>query len=369
MDRKLKLAHYAGITILASLSATSTATAQILNVGSDLTEVMITEPSTSIANIDFQNAQAMPLPMLQSLPNIPPGAELPGGFSSQEHGVYHPTADPMQKPYNTKRVATKSSGTPATQQPYAAAGKLYFNIDDNSYVCSASLIKTGIVITAAHCVAQFGGSKFYTDFVFVPGKHFGAEPYGQWTAQSVVLKTVYYNGSDDCYAAGVVCRNDVAVIRLAAKTDDDGEDYYAGDSNMAGRFGFAVNNNGFNQFKEALITQLGYPVSHDSGLAMHENNSQSTQRAAFVDNNVISSRMTGGSSGGPWIINHGYKGSLSTPVGNSAGRNLVVGVTSWGYTSSSYKIQGASRLTTSNGQGLINYYGCGTGSTLRHCVD
>lgn len=54
--------------------------------------------------------------------------------------------------------------------------------------------------------------------------------------------------------------------------------------------------------------------------------------------------MTGGSSGGPWIVNFGTNAALTsgTTYGQQANRNVIVGVTSWGYDGDTVKQQGVS---------------------------
>jgi hypothetical protein len=70
--------------------------------------------------------------------------------------------------------------------------------------------------------------------------------------------------------------------------------------------------------------------------------------------------MTGGSSGGPEIVNLGIRGSLSTTLGAEANPNLVVGVTSWGYTDTLVKEQGASPFTSNNIVSLVTTACAGT---------
>ena len=71
-------------------------------------------------------------------------------------------------------------------------------------MCSASLIKRGLVVTAAHCVAAFGQSRFYTAFSFVPGYRNGNAPFLAWSAQQVRVMTSYFNGTDSCAVSGMV---------------------------------------------------------------------------------------------------------------------------------------------------------------------
>ncbi len=75
--------------------------------------------------------------------------------------------------------------------PYRAAGKLFFVEDGQSYVCSASLIDKGLVVTAAHCVTAWGKQTDYTGWQFIPGYRNGAAPYGKWSVrQAFVLELV-----------------------------------------------------------------------------------------------------------------------------------------------------------------------------------
>ena len=84
-------------------------------------------------------------------------------------GVPHPTTDDSElmvtpeefgttnHPFSTARADLSPLAT-NTSYPYRASGKLFFNIGTSTFVCSASLIGRGIVVTAAHCVADFASS-------------------------------------------------------------------------------------------------------------------------------------------------------------------------------------------------------------------
>jgi hypothetical protein len=54
------------------------------------------------------------------------------------------------------------------------------------------------------------------------------------------------------------------------------------------------------------------------------------------------------------VVNLGIRGSLATTLGAEADSNVVVGVTSWGYVSSSVKQQGASPFRSTNIVPLVN---------------
>ncbi|MCC7279328.1 MAG: trypsin-like serine protease [Chromatiaceae bacterium] len=262
-------------------------------------------------------------------------------------------------PYTTSRVDTVGNNVSKTY-PYSAAGKLYFKDGAGNFVCSASLIKRGVIVTAAHCVSLFGANRFYTNFQFVPAKYKTLAPFGVWTAESISIKTSYFNGTDPCAVRGIVCANDVAVIRLAPQSG-------AFPGTRTGWFGYGAGGYGFTPNNLALINQLGYPVSHDSGNIMQRTDSQGVVSPSNSNNTVWGSRQTGGSSGGPELVNLGFQGVLATPLGSEAVPNIVVGATSWGYTSPAVKLQGASPFTANNIVSLVNSACLVSGTTRAAC--
>jgi V8-like Glu-specific endopeptidase len=225
--------------------------------------------------------------------------------------------------------------------PFRATGKLWFNIGSGTYVCSASLIKPGVIVTAAHCVANYGASQFYSNWRFAAAYDGGVAPYGIATAKSARVITSYYNGTDSCAQYGVVCQNDVAVIVLNSNI-----------GTSAGWYGYGWNGYSYAN-NQAHITQLGYPQSIDGGSWQERTDSQGYVSGSMSSNTVIGSAMTGGSSGGPWLVNLGITGSGQSP-GLAPNTNVVVGVTSWGYTAAGIKEQGASRFTSNNIVPLVN---------------
>jgi V8-like Glu-specific endopeptidase len=344
------------------------ANAQAKQVG----DVMVYNLENGQGEVDFVNAKPMPLPSvdfpsdataatiqaLLSPPDLGPSGQSSGGQGS---GKQNPIflGVPAQSAANDKDVNIQDFGTnnhPFTtvradlyslntnqNYPYRAAGKLFFKIGGSSYVCSASLIKPGVVVTAAHCVANYGKSQFYSSWQFVPGYRNGSAPYGTWTAKQAYILTKYYNGTDGCYQYGVICPDDVALLVLTGRPGDS-----------AGWFGYwyggGATSNGLWQ-----ITQLGYPVGLDNGLYMERTDSYGYTNSTYSNNTIIGSNMNGGSSGGPWIENFGLPSALTGETnGSFTAQNVVVGVTSWGYTSNSPKEQGAAPFTSGNIAPLVS---------------
>lgn len=264
----------------------------------------------------------------------PEGISSANGFESSEYGV-------NTQPYTTMRVDL-TGNIESKNYPNRAAGKLYFNDGATTYVCSASLIKRGVVVTAAHCVAKFGEQRYYSNWRFVPAMSGTLKPYGEWAVSSAQVLAPYYNGTDYCFQKGVVCKNDVAVLVLTPQAGA-----YPGTN--TGWLGYGWDGFGFTPNNLALITQLGYPVSHDAGTKMQRTDSQGFV-STMSKNTVIGSRQTGGSSGGPWVVNLGIAPVLSggVTVGQEGTANTVVGATSWGYIDNTIKQQGASSFLSTN---------------------
>jgi V8-like Glu-specific endopeptidase len=277
-------------------------------------------PQQAQAQLDYANAKPMPLPA--------------NPFMPQDYGLnYHP--------FTTERadlsVATNK------MYPYRATGKLFFLIGQDTYMCSASLIKKGVVVTAAHCVANYGQQQWYTGWQFIPGYRNGVAPYGIQTAYQAWVMSNYLTGNDNCYVYGVVCPDDVAVIILNYMP---GTKAYVG--KRTGIYGYAYDDYGFTS-DLTHITQLGYPAGLDNALYMERTDSYGYSDVTYSNNTVIGSNMDGGSSGGPWLINFGIDPVLTGETNGSAPvNNTVVGVTGWGYTDKSYKEQGASPFTSGN---------------------
>lgn len=326
----------------------------------------------SPGGIDYANAKAMPLRQSSVAPvydsgDIPPvGAPgsvdgAPGNgkkspvFLPTENGVI--TSDgnisPQEfgtsnHPFTTKGVDTIGAGaanTASLRYPFRATGKLYFKDGAITFVCSASLIKRGIIVTAAHCVAAFGKNRFYTNFEFHPARYDALSPYGVWSVNGRWVMSSYLNGTDTCSTPGIVCKNDIAVLRVTPKTTAP---TYPGTA--TGWYGYGWNGYGFTPNNLALFNQLGYPVALDGGLRMQRTDSQAFVSAANAGNSVWGSLQTGGSSGGPELVNLGISPVLSGGILHGAEweDNLVVGVTSWGYTNQAIKQQGASPFLSTN---------------------
>ncbi len=305
--------------------------------------------SSTLRHSDIANAQSR-MPMLTDASQIPRSNSAGNSFgdrSSQAYGMY------FEHPYTTKRVASQRNGKgiPTNMAPYKAAGKLWMRFGDGWYVCSASAVELGMLVTAAHCVFNYGAESagWADEVVYQPARHADSRTFGTWDALTWAVPTVYYNGTDDCEVPGIVCANDLAVVLL-----DTGPEGWEGMeiAEVTRRYKVSNNDYGYGNFdptasdtpimKAAHLTALGYPQAHDSGLKMMRTDSFGYQ--ATPNNVIMGSAQTGGSSGGPWINNFGKNSVFGGSTGSGAAGPRVAAVTSWGYSLDTIKVQGASRF-------------------------
>ncbi|HNP88282.1 MAG TPA: hypothetical protein PKK78_19240 [Kouleothrix sp.] len=195
--------------------------------------------------------------------------------------------------------------------PYNKIGKLFFKQGGLSYVCSASSIGNRGIITAGHCIhaGNNSASSWSTNVVFVPAYKDGAAPYGQWACDYVtetVFTAWYQSHSFNRDVAG--CKT----INQSGKTL----------SAKVGSLGFA-----WNFGNDVHWFAFGYPAA--SPFTGNRLITCAASRATWDMTNVspatqgVGCDMTGGSSGGPWVL--AFSGS----------GGYVNGVNSYKYTTQS----------------------------------
>ena len=246
-------------------------------------------------------------------------------------------------PYTTTRVQDgnqSAAGTTAasrlsTTYPYRTVGKLTFSAG----YCSASLIRRSVIVTAAHCIQNFGsGASIFSGFQFRPG-HYGAAgataaqiaPYGTWNWAALVRPASWANGTD--IGSGAARDNDLAVIALGR----DGRGRFVGD--IVGYMSYGWNNYSFvtssktGNLHTAAVSTLGYPFLMDRGAIMQRTDGPTyTTTVGRAGQLWQGSNFTGGSSGGPWVVNFASRTPALSggAVAGTASVMAVIGVTSWG---------------------------------------
>lgn len=265
------------------------------------------------------------------------------GFSSDkaygEFGVPY-TSKRVSHDHDDVEVSDTSLAYLSATYPYRAIGRLNFKEKGDWTHCSASLILKSVIVTAAHCIQDYGtGNKTFSNWTFVPGyfynKNSGKDPvipYGSWVYEAYVRPASWANGTDTGKDSA---RNNDLVVILLAKDDDDN---FLGDKIGWLKYGLSINyfisSKRTGDLYTAALTTLGYPGKSDNGSIQQRCDGPSylttIDEAAQI---YQGSDFTGGSSGGPWIANFGYQEpqfSKGVEPGKSARTNVVIGVTSWG---------------------------------------
>jgi V8-like Glu-specific endopeptidase len=250
-------------------------------------------------------------------------------------------------PYTSTRVragATRYASTIGlnylqTTYPYRAVGLLQFDTGFGQSICTATVIKRGLVVTAAHCIQDFaGGATRFDDWTFTPA-YYGVTgstatqraPYGSWIWKGLVVPSTWSNGSD--VGSGSARNNDLAIIAFGP--DNTGK--FVGD--YTGKINYAWNGYGFvtsartGNVAVAAVTTLGYPGLLDNAAIMQRTDGPTYMTTVGNAKQYLQgSNFTGGSSGGPWIVN--FASSLPALSGGAvigtAPNMAIIGVTSWG---------------------------------------
>lgn len=234
----------------------------------------------------------------------------------------------------TTAVAASSNAYLSATFPYSAIGKLNFKAYDMDSYCSASVILKSVIITAAHCMQDYGaGTEHFDSYVFRPASYQGSSPYGEWTPIASTWANTWSQGND--VGEGSAVDNDLAVMILAKNASGQFISEVLG-----GHLNYSWNNYSFFKSKKtgnlwtAAVTTLGYPGLLDNGEILQRSDGPAYLTSISEAYQIYQgSNLTGGSSGGPWLVNFGYENpvfSNGAGTGQKATANVVIGVTSWG---------------------------------------
>jgi hypothetical protein len=174
---------------------------------------------------------------------------------------------------------------PTTYNP--AHGKVFFTDGGVNYVCSGTALTSGnesVVWTAGHCVNE-GPGAFATNWAFVPAYRDGSAPYGTWTARSLLTTSAWGNQGDISYDLGAAVMSTSAGSTLNARV---------------GGWGIA-----FNYDRNQFYSSFGYPAAppfNGERLWVCESQLATSDASTSPQTMGIGCDMTGGSSGGGWVV-------------------------------------------------------------------
>jgi V8-like Glu-specific endopeptidase len=176
--------------------------------------------------------------------------------------------------------------------------KMFFTQNGLNFVCSASVVGPDGVWTAGHCVND-GSQTFSTNVLFCPSHDNGAPMpgVGCWGAESLVTSTVWHNTGNLDHDVGAADVSDTGTVNATLI------------GNFTGWLGFAFVNvaEGTSESFNTHFMAFGYPQAAPfNGQKIHVCAAPLAYVDAAVaggqDSKSIGCDMTGGSSGGPWII-------------------------------------------------------------------
>lgn len=235
--------------------------------------------------------------------------------------------------FTSSRANSNQAASADTAHPHRRNGRLFFTKPgQGNFVCSATVQKLRIIVTAGHCVSN-GNGGFFTNFLFVPATRNGSAPFQQWNWAALRVLNAWHSGG-----GGVPNSGDFAVIELQDRVF----------SGVVRRIGDIVGFAGFqtNSLSNAAhVTAIGYPCNLDNCQIMHRNDAEAFQQES-PNAAVIGSDMRGGASGGGWYQNYGEY-ATGQPTGLNTGSNQIIGVTSYVRTDANIKLLGSSIPGTS----------------------
>lgn len=243
------------------------------------------------------------------LPGFGPGPAVRGTSEDPGDGAADGSAGTRVAPAAPEARASGSAGgaggpsvswsrteiTDTAAAPYRTHGKVFFTLGGSNYVCSGTSVSSGsesLVVTAGHCLYALG-TGFASNFLFRPGFRDGDKPYGTWTAESLHTTSGWASTEDFRYDVGmaIVGTNDGVTLQ-----------------DTVGARGIL-----FGQSASQNYEAYGYPAASPfDGRKMWMCSSALDRRdgSGGVAPLGIGCDMTGGSSGGGWVVQSDYVNSV-----------------------------------------------------------
>ena len=224
-------------------------------------------------------------------PNLPradagPAVKLGSGVSPRTQS-YH-VVPPFTRYFYFARYRT---------YPTSTVGKLFFTNNGNNYVCSGSTQYIDVVATAGHCVSNTDGTHlFSTNVLFCPSYNAGINPaVGCWAATQLFTFVNWNTNNSFEWDMGMIHTATSGTVindHIGNATGYLGLAWNQGYDQNWYMFGYPQGSPFNGNFLVTCNSEFGYQDSDGN------NQSGPNSAAAGCD-------MTGGSSGGPWILAFG----------------------------------------------------------------
>jgi hypothetical protein len=257
------------------------------------------------------------------------------GTVSQETAQAASAAQPLTEPFHAAIPFTRwqyfakyppNSPGGGTNLAASTQAKMFFTQNGNNFVCSSSTAGPDAEWTAGHCVADGQGTHtFSTNVLFCPSYDNGAPMpgVGCWGADGLVTSSTWLNLGDLDYDLGAADVADTGTVNAQTIGSFTGWLSFAYVGVAAGT-SEAVNVN---------FVSFGYPqgapfTGNKIQVCTSSLGYQDAATAGGQDSKSIGCDMTGGSSGGPWLIGMGLPGQVGgTPPPGIA--NAIFGHNDW----------------------------------------
>ncbi len=207
--------------------------------------------------------------------------------------------------------ATRSgpAGFNPSSKPFRTHGKVFFTLGGLGYVCSGTSIKSdtkSLVVTAGHCTYSEADG-YASNFMFVPAYDNGDDPFGEWVAKRIKATPQWEANENESYD-----------VSMATMSKLDGEKLAEGRRIARHRLQQGarpelrrVRLPGRGSVRRRVHVSLRVP-------AQGTDNQGSNPKPTRIDCD-----MTGGSSGGGWVIkdknvnsvvSYGYECVIPLPI-------------------------------------------------------
>jgi len=296
-------------------------------------DLVLASETRELTAREMRNAKPAPMPEVSGEPVFAEAAAQPSGpmevvpgglgegkglFSVDLLGDVEPLYTPKSKAYSYPPPFTRYRLLPNPQYrkyPHRTIGKVFFTgTDGRNYVCSGSVAVGKAVWTTGHCVYNnkliSGPNGWHTNVKFCPAYRAGKKPYGCWRAYNLATLNGWVNGK---------LQYDIGMFVVRKK---DGKTI----GQRVGWLGAMWNASSKKHWHD-----FGYPqASPFNGKFQYI----CTASRAWLDASWgrpypigIGCDMTGGCSGGPWLVKY--------QPHKAGAMNYVNSVNSYRYTSPS----------------------------------
>ena len=206
-----------------------------------------------------------------------------------------------------RRANAQQVGNPSSK-PFRTHGKIFFTLGGLNYVCSGTSVKSkteSLVVTAGHCTYSEADG-YAANFMFAPAYENGPSKFGEWTAKKIKTTPQWENNENISYDVGMATMKKRNGKTLADKVGKRGIAFNKGDNQNFDVFGYPA--------ESPFDGEKMYRCDSESA---GRDNSQNSPKLIRIDCN-----MTGGSSGGGWVIggdkvnsvvSYGYECTIPIP--------------------------------------------------------